>query len=128
MNKVFITGRGLITPLGKGLEANREALKSGKSGIVAYQPFIDLEFGSQVAGVADATPDTNLMDRKFLRFAPPAASMSVSAVNEALTEAGISREELAKMRVAVIGGVANGNGEETIANANNYLKEHRIRT
>ncbi|MBQ9789561.1 MAG: beta-ketoacyl-[Lentisphaeria bacterium] len=128
MNKVFITGRGLITPLGKGLEANREALKSGKSGIVAYQPFIDLEFGSQVAGVADATPDSNLMDRKFLRFAPPAASMSVSAVNEALTEAGISREELAKMRVAVIGGVANGNGEETIANANNYLKEHRIRT
>ena len=128
MNRVFITGRGLITPLGKGLNANREALKSGKSGVIAYQPFIDLEFGSQVAGAADSTPDTNLMDRKFLRFAPPVASMSVSAVNEALAEAGISREEIAQKRVAIIGGVANANGEELVTNATNYLKEHRIRT
>ena len=128
MNRVFITGRGLITPIGKGIDANREALKSGKSGIVAYQPFIDLEFGSQVAGVADSTPDTNLMDRKFLRFAPPVASMSVMAVNEALAEAGISREDVSQKKIAIIGGVANANGEELVTNATNYLKEHRIRT
>lgn len=128
MNKVFISGRGLITPLGKGLEENRRALKSGKCGITTCPQFVELEFGSQVAGMADTTPDTTLMDRKFLRFSPPVASISVSAVNEALQEAGISREELSKMRVAVIGGVANGNAAEQITNANNYMKEHRIRT
>lgn len=127
MAKVFISGRGLISPLGRGLDVNREALKSGKSGIVFCQEFADLGLESQIAGIADESPNTELMDRKFLRFAPPVASMSVSAVNEALAEANISREDLKNMKIAVIGGVANGNGKETVHHSTQYLSTRKIR-
>ena len=41
MEKVFITGRGLVTPLGNGLAANEAALRSGASGIVRVPEFIE---------------------------------------------------------------------------------------
>ena len=112
MRKVFITGRGLITPLGKGVSANRQALKDGKSGIVFCEEFNHHKLDSLVAGLADETPEEGLFDRKILRFAPPVASMSVSAVNEALKEAGIAPEDIRGKRIAIVGGVANSNGKE----------------
>ena len=33
MERVFITGRGLVTPLGNSLEVNEAALRSGASGV-----------------------------------------------------------------------------------------------
>lgn len=112
MKKVFITGRGLITPLGKGLAANRQALKDGKSGIVFCEAYHSHNLPSVVAGIADETPDENLLDRKILRFSPPVASMSVSAVYEALKEAGLTPDDIRGKRIALVGGVANSFGKE----------------
>lgn len=128
MKKVFITGRGLVTPLGKGIAENRQALKDGKSGIVFCESFAENNLDSVVAGIADETPDTNLLDRKILRFTPPAASMSVSAVYEALQEAGISPEEIRGKRIAVVGGTANSFGKENTIHTTNFKKTGKIRS
>jgi 3-oxoacyl-[acyl-carrier-protein] synthase-1 len=112
MKKVFITGRGLVTPIGKGMDANRQSLKDGTSGIVFCESYAEHNLDSVVAGIADETPDAGLLDRKILRFTPPAASMSVSAVHEALQEAGIDPEEIRGKRIAVVGGIANSFGKE----------------
>ena len=109
MEKVFITGRGLVTPLGDGLKANEAALRSGYSGIVSLQSMIDNRLPSTVAGVPNYTPDTgSIIDRKTLRFCPPGAVMAVAAASEALAEAGITKEEIPHLRIAVVGGVAGG--------------------
>ena len=127
MKKVYITGRGLITPLGKGLAANRQALKDGKSGIVFCEAYHAHNLPSVVAGIADETPDENLLDRKMLRFSPPVAVMSVSAVYEALQEAGLTPDDIRGKRIAVIGGVANSFGLENTECTMNFINSGKLR-
>ena len=128
MKKVFITGRGLVTPIGKGMDANRQSLKDGTSGIVFCESYAEHNLDSVVAGIADETPDAGLLDRKILRFTPPAASMSVSAVHEALQEAGIDPEEIRGKRIAVVGGIANSFGKENTMQTVNFMESGKIRT
>ena len=67
MKNVYITGRGLVTPLGVGLAANEAALRSGKSGVVRFEELAELDVGCAVGGVADEEPPTELIDRKTAR-------------------------------------------------------------
>ena len=123
MEKVFITGRGLVTPLGNGLAANEAALRSGASGIVRVPEFIEKGLDSLVGGLADENPPLgDLVDRKTLRYCPPAATMSAYATQEALAEAGLSKEDLAGRRIALIGGTATGNNREIYQEASKYIE------
>ena len=122
MERVFITGRGLITPLGDGLKANEEALRSGRSGIINIPGMVETKLPSTVGGMPNYTPDTgNLIDRKKLRFCPPAGTMSVAAAYEALTEAGIAIEDIPNMRIAVVSGVAGGSYYDLWHNSDAYI-------
>ena len=129
MERVFITGRGLVTPLGSGLAANEAALRSGRSGIVKMQDFVDHGLTCQVGGMPDQHPGTDLIDRKKLRFCPPVGVMSVVAATEVFAEAGLPREELPKHRIALVGGVAGGNYLDVYNMANAYISSgNRLRS
>lgn len=119
MEKVFITGRGLLTPLGTGIAANEAALRSGKSGVSLIQEFVDVKMESLVGGMPDQHPETPLIDRKTKRFCPPVGSMSVVAAAEAFAEAGIAIEDVPSLNLALIGGQASNNSLEvhTLASA-----------
>ncbi len=126
--KVYITGRGLITPLGNGLAANEAGLRSGKSGIVHIPDFAAHDLGCQVGGVADEAVESPLLDRKKLRYCPPTAIMSIVAVAEALAEAGINMEDIPGMNIAVLGGVASGNYVEAWKSTQGYVDHgHSLR-
>ena len=120
MEKVFITGRGLLTPLGRGLAENEAALRSGKSGIVTIPDFVDHQLDSQVGGMPDMNPETPLLDRKTKRFCPPVGSMSVVAAAEAFAEAGIALEDVPSLNLALVGGQASNNSLEVYQNAQGY--------
>ena len=129
MERVFITGRGLITPLGNSVQANEEALRAGKSGISAIQSFADVHLDSQVGGLADHDPQTELIDRKTKRFCPPAGVMSVVAAQEVFKEAKIALADIPNMRMALVGGQAASNTREVHENANAYVNSNfRLRT
>lgn len=51
MNRVVITGMGVVSPNAFGLEEYRQALCEGRSGIFLNPRMQELEFGCQVAGV-----------------------------------------------------------------------------
>ena len=104
MEKVFITGRGLVTPLGNGLAVNEAALRAGKSGISVVPEFVEKSLTSIVGGVPDHDPVCELIDRKTKRFSPPAAVMSVVAAAEAFAEAGIPVDKVSEYPMALIGG------------------------
>ena len=106
MERAFISGRGLISPIGGTVAENEAGLRSGKSGIIQEPSFVEHKLESIVGGSAGPVPSCSLIDRKTLRFCPPVGVMSVVAVLEALNEAGIGLDELRNMRVAVIGAVA----------------------
>ena len=128
MSRVFITGRGLVTPLGNGLQVNEEALRVGRSGTVFVKEWRARGLDSQVAGVADEDPPCPLLDKKRKRFTPANARMAVGAVYEALQEAKLGPEEIKQQKIAVIGGVAGSNYEEMYDNADAFNKTGRLRS
>ncbi|MBE6393203.1 MAG: beta-ketoacyl-[acyl-carrier-protein] synthase family protein [Lentisphaerae bacterium] len=128
MEHVFISGRGIISPLGNGLAVNEKALREGISGITTIADFVENHLESTVGGLPDHTPDiSDLFDRKALRFAPPVAQMSIAAVREALAEAGIAPDEAKNYRIAVISGIARGGYRELFECTHGYAKEYKIR-
>jgi 3-oxoacyl-[acyl-carrier-protein] synthase-1 len=127
MKDVFITGRGLITPLGNGKEINEEALRTGRSGIVWVPEWSENGLESQVAGIIDYEVDCPLLDRKKKRFSPSNAIMSIAAVYEALQEAQLSPEEIPELRIAVVGGVAGSNYSEIYSNTCAYCESGKLR-
>ena len=129
MERVFITGRGLVTPLGNTLAVNETALRSGASGISVVQEFVDAKLESLVGGMPDQNPECELLDRKIKRFCPPVGMMSVVAAQEAFQEAGLSLEEVRELPIALVGGQAGANCKELFDSASNFLKnDHRLRS
>ena len=129
MEKVYITGRGLVTPLGDTLSVNEAALRTGKSGIVSIPEFIEHKLDSTVGGKPNFYPQTDLLDRKSLRFCPPVGVMSVAAAEEAFKEAGIAIPDIPNYRIAIISGVAGGNYLELFDTTTAYIaSDHRLRS
>ena len=122
MEKVFITGRGLLTPLGNGVAENEKALREGRSGLSVIPAFQEARLDSLVGGMPDQNPESPLLDRKTKRFCPPVGSMSVVAAEEAFREAGIELDSIPDLNIALVGGQASSNSLEVFSNADGYLK------
>ncbi len=127
MKKVFITGRGLITPLGNGKAANEKGLREGKSGVVFSSDWAGHNLASRVAGIVELDIESQLLDRKRKRFMAPNSIMAVLAVEEALAEAELTPEYIAGKRIAVISGVAGTSYEEIYDTANNFSRTNKLR-
>lgn len=104
-----ITGMGLFTPVGRGVEATFDALCTGRSGLV--QPPVDHPVAGslEVAGVLPAIdprsvasgPDTKILDRIVL--------LALLTAAEAFADAGIEvGRDVAPERAAVIVGGVGG--------------------
>ena len=124
MEKVFITGRGLLTPLGNGLAVNEAALRSGRSGISVIPEFQEKRLESIVGGQPDQNPETDLLDRKTRRFCPPVGVMSVAAATETFTEAKVDLAAIPELNIALVGGQASCNSKEIHALAQTYLSRN----
>ena len=128
MEKVFVTGRGLVTPLGTGLAANEAALRAGKSGIRVLDEFVEKKLTCVIGGMPDQDPACDLLDRKTKRFCPPAGVMSVVAAAEAFAEAGIPAEQVKDHTMALVGGQASSNALEIHSLAQLYIdRQYNLR-
>ncbi len=69
--RVVVTGLGLVTPLGTGVEKTWEGLKAGKSGIGPITKFDASSFKTQIAGeVPDFDPEKWVPVKKIRRLDP----------------------------------------------------------
>lgn len=128
MESVYISGRGIISPLGLNLAENEAGLRNRKNGIVRVPDFISHHLDSEVGGMVGEVSPGDIIDRKKLRFCPPTSVMSALAVAEALTEAGIPIEEAKNYRIAIVGGTASSNSRELYEVARTYVdSNYRIR-
>jgi 3-oxoacyl-[acyl-carrier-protein] synthase II len=120
--RVVVTGLGLITPLGIGVETTWENLINGRSGIVKITQFDASAFPTQIAGeVKNFNPEDYIefksikkMDR-FIQFAVAAATMAVD-------DSGLKITESNSERTGVIVGSGMG-GLNTIEHYNIVLLE-----
>ncbi|MCK4982100.1 MAG: hypothetical protein KAS17_04200, partial [Victivallaceae bacterium] len=127
MKKVFITGRGLITPLGHGKTINEKALRKGKSGVVFIPEWFENGLVSCVAGAVDVEAESQYLDRKRKRFMTKNSIMAVLAVEEALAEAKLTPEDIATKRIGVITGVAGSSYAEAYSSTQLFLKTNSLR-
>ncbi len=65
MRRVVVTGMGMVSPLGVGVEHNWAALTAGKSGIKKIEHFDVSDITSRIAGIVPRTDSENPTDGAF---------------------------------------------------------------
>lgn len=125
LKKVVITGYGIVSSIGVGVDAVLKSLKEGKSGIKKAQDFVDKQMRSQVAGLVDLDLK-ELIDRKVLRFMGEAAAYSYLAMKEAINMAGLSDEDVSNDRTGLIAG-SGGGDTRTIVESADILVEKGVK-
>ena len=103
MNNVVVTGMGIVSCIGNGLNEVLENLKIGKSGITANSIYKEMGFRSHVSGSININLQ-ELIERKTLRFMSEAAGYAYIATQEALTHAGIDLESINTSRIGIVAG------------------------
>lgn len=121
--RVVVTGLGLVTPLGIGLQKNWEALIAGRSGITAITRFTGLEFfPTRIAGQVPDFRAEDFIEPKEIKKMDLFIQYSVAAAGMALQDSGLKIDSAEAERVGVIVGVGLG-GIETIEYYNRALLE-----
>lgn len=103
MRRVVITGIGIVSCLGNSPEEVSAALRAGKSGIRFREEYKERGMRSQIAGVPEINLD-ELIDRKPRRFMGDSAAFAYVAMQQAITDAGLSEEQVSNPRTGLIAG------------------------
>jgi 3-oxoacyl-[acyl-carrier-protein] synthase II len=106
--RVVITGLGLVSPLGVGVERTWNALVEGESGIGPVTKFDASEFSSQIAGEVKNFDPLEFMDKKEARKMDPFIQYAIAAAIHAVDDSGIKREILEGDRTGVYVGSGIG--------------------
>ncbi len=106
--RVVVTGLGLVTPLGTGLERNWEALMAGRSGLGRITRFDVTGFPVQIAGeVRDFSPE-DWIDKRDIKKMDLFIQYAVACAEQAMRQSGFKVTDENAERVGVIIGVGIG--------------------
>ena len=103
MQRVVVTGLGIVSPIGNNANEVIASLKAGRSGITANQDMIDHGFRSQVAGAVDIDIKEHV-DKRALRFMGPGAAYAYIAMGQAIADAGLDESVVVNERTGLIAG------------------------
>ena len=104
MNKVAITGIGIISTLGNNNKAVSNALYHGKSGVSLDPERSTLGFSSPITGSIKGFNAKDLLNRKQLKTMPDFAVWAYAAVMEAIGLSGLDPIDLKNDRTGIIFG------------------------
>jgi 3-oxoacyl-[acyl-carrier-protein] synthase II len=120
MNRVVITGMGVVTALGQDLETFWGNLTSGQSGISLIENFDVSEYPTRIAAEVKDFNIENYVDRKDSRRMDRFVQFAVAGAINALKDAKLNvKEDTDPERV----GVSVGSG---IGGLNTWEEQHRI--
>ncbi len=106
--RVVITGLGLVTPLGIGVEETWTALCEGKSGIAEITRFDASGFDTQIAGeVKDFHPE-DFLPRKEAKRIQLFIAYAVAASRMAIEDSGLKINKTNENRIGVLTGCGLG--------------------
>lgn len=124
--RVVVTGVGLVTPLGTGVEKNWTALMAGRSGIGPVTRFECADFPTRIAGeVRDFVPE-DWIEKREIKKMDPFIQFAVAAAQMAMDQAGLKIPPADADRVGTIVGVGMG-GIQSIEQFHTLYLESRLR-
>jgi len=117
--RVVITGYGVVSPIGIGIDAFWDSLANGRSGVTRVTSFDASQFSTQIcAGVKNFEPE-KYIDKKKVRKMDRFTQLAFAAAKMAIEEAKLDMEKEDPFRVGVvvgsgIGGIATVSQEHSV--------------
>ena len=106
--RVVVTGLGLVTPLGTGVEDNWEAVCSGASGIGPITKFDASAFASRIAGEVKGFRSEDFMDKQQIRRFDEFIHYAVASARMAMEDSGLKIDDSNSHRVGCLTGSGLG--------------------
>ncbi|WP_333608958.1 beta-ketoacyl-ACP synthase I [Arsukibacterium sp.] len=125
MKRAVITGLGIVSSIGNNQAEVLAALQAGKSGINFAPEFAEYGLRSQVWGDIKLDP-ASLIDRKAMRFMGDAAAYAYIAMQEAITDAGLTVEQISDPRIGLVVGSGGASSKAQIEAADT-LREKGVK-
>lgn len=123
--RVVVTGIGITSCLGLDKESVTNALRHGKSGIIARPAYEEIGMKSHIAGACDID-FSEYIDRKLLRFMGAAAGYSYMSLKDAIADAGLDDTDVSNIRTGIIAG-SGGASSASQVEAADILRERGLR-
>ncbi|MDG2303043.1 MAG: beta-ketoacyl-ACP synthase II [Candidatus Binatia bacterium] len=123
--RVAITGLGVVSPLGLGVDANWAGLCAGKSGIRRITKFECEDYPARIAGEVDFEP-LDYLEKKDLRRMDAFIQYAMAAATMAMEDSKLTIDDSNAARVGCIVGVGIG-GLQTIEDTHNAYIESRLK-
>ncbi len=125
--RVVITGMGVVSPIGIGIEAYWDALKNGRSGVGRLTFFDTTDYPSKIdAEVKNFNPEEFGIDKKTIRRMDRFTQFALAAAHLAVKDAKIDAGQVPPDRVGVIVGSGIG-GLSTIEEEHDVLRQKGVR-
>ena len=125
--RVVVTGLGILSPLGLGVEANREALFEGRSGVDYITRFTPADdFPVKIAGEVKGFDPKDHIDHKDIKKMDRFIHYAIACTKMAMDESGLQINDSNAERVGVIVGVGLG-GLPAIEKYHNIYRERGVK-
>ena len=120
--RVVVTGLGLVTPLGTGVDKTWKAICAGESGIGRITKFDPIGYDAQIAGEVKDFDPGSFIEKKEIKKMDPFIHYAVGAAQLAVDDAGlkVAPEEATRVGVYIGSGIG---GLGSIEHYHNVLKE-----
>ena len=125
MRRVVITGMGIVSCLGNDADSVTRSLREGRSGIRFKEQYQEIGMRSQIAGTPDIQLD-DFIDRKPRRFMGDAAAYAYVAMQNAITDSGLSDEQVSNERTGLIAG-SGGHSSFNQVEAADIARNHGVK-
>ena len=106
--RVVITGLGLVTPVGIGVNETWEALCAGKSGVAEITSFDPTGFATRIAAEVKGFDPADYLPKKEAKRTSPFIAFVIAATRMALEDSGLIIDESNAGRVGVLTGCGLG--------------------
>jgi 3-oxoacyl-[acyl-carrier-protein] synthase II len=120
--RVVVTGLGMVTPLGTGVEKNWEALCKGESGLRPISRFDTSEYPCRIAGEVRDFDAEDFMDKKQSRRFDVFIHYAIASAKMAMEDAGLKIDSSNENRIGCLTGSGLG-GLNTLEHYHKVLLE-----
>ncbi|MDZ4690567.1 beta-ketoacyl synthase N-terminal-like domain-containing protein, partial [Terricaulis sp.] len=103
MRRVVVTGMGIVSSIGNNTQEVLASLREAKSGIRAAPDYAEKGMRSQVAGEPTIRPE-EVVDKRVMRFMGEGSGWNYIAMEQAIADAGLTKEEVSNPRTGIIMG------------------------
>ncbi|CAC9558164.1 3-oxoacyl-[acyl-carrier-protein] synthase, KASI (EC 2.3.1.41) [uncultured Gammaproteobacteria bacterium] len=114
LERVAITGMGIVSSIGNDINAVLSSLKNCTSGITPSEELKELNLRSQVIGNIDI--DVNqYLTKKQRRFLSPVASLCAITMQQAVETSGLNEAEISNQNTGLIVGSGSASNDNVIS-------------